>query len=203
MLCGLMSGPRLKKSWQGDDESLDFFDVKGVVEGLLSQFGVAARFRECSDHGLHSTKQATIVLDGIDLGVIGQLHPEVLERFEIDETVYLIDIDLPALLPFTTGHRMFQPVPRFPAIYRDLALVVDVETTYSQIVDIIESYPLVGQVDIFDVYSGEQVPASKKSLAYRLTFQSTDHTLTDKEVDKVENQILKRLSKELGAILRG
>ena len=203
MLCGILSGPRLEESWQGGDESLDFFDTKGVVEGLLSQFGLAANFEECSDHGLHSTKQAAIVIGGNRLGVVGELHPEVLESFEITGAAHLFEIDLIALLPFTIDRRMFKPVPRFPAIVRDIALVVGAEITHQKVLDIIKGFPLVERVTIFDVYSGEQVPRGRQSLAYRITFQSPAHTLTDEEVNKVQQQILDKLSHDLGAVLRG
>ncbi|GAH06414.1 unnamed protein product, partial [marine sediment metagenome] len=105
--------------------------------------------------------------------------------------------------PFTTGHKMFQPIPRFPATVRDMALVVDARASHQRVSEIIKSFPLVTEVAIFDVYAGEQVPSDKKSLAYRITFQSPTHTLTDEEVDKVQQQILTKLSSELGATLRG
>jgi len=202
VLCGILSGSRLEESWQGESELLDFFDAKGVVEGLFNQLGVEASFEECSDESLRLGKQAAIVVAGNRLGVVGELHPEVLQSFEISGAVYLFEIDLAALLPFTIGHKMFQPIPRFPAIVRDMALVVDAGVTNQRVQDIIKSFPLVNQVTIFDVYSGDQVPAGKKSLAYRITFQAPTHTLTDEEVDKVQQQILDKLSSELGATLR-
>ncbi|MFC2021193.1 phenylalanine--tRNA ligase subunit beta [Chloroflexota bacterium] len=202
ILCGLLSGPGVEKSWQGESQPLDFFEAKGIVEGLLTQLGVTAGFEPGSDESLHSARQAIIAVGGSRFGVIGELHPKVLERFEIDEAVYLIEIDLLALLPFTSGLKMFKPVPRFPAIVRDMALVVDSGIAYKKIVDIIKSYPLVERVAIFDVYSGEQVPQGKKSLAYRIVFQSPTLTLTDEEVNIVEQQILDRVSGDLGATLR-
>ncbi len=224
VLCGLLSGPKLEKSWQDRDELPDFFEAKGVVESLLSHVGVSACFEECSDESLHSTKQAEIVVSdeflnekyvsqavldrltgekGYRLGVVGELHPKVLENLEITEAAYLFEIDLVALLPFTISHKMFQPIPRFPATVRDMALVVDAEIAHQKVVDIIKNFPLVEKVAIFDVYSGEQVPKGKKSLAYRLTFQSPNHTLTDNEVNEVQQQILDKLSHDLGATLRG
>jgi len=202
MVCGLLSGPRFEESWHGGDEALDFFDAKGVVEGLLSQFGVEASFEPGDDESLHPAKQAAIVIEGKRLGVIGELHPKVAEAFELSGAVYLFEINLTALLPFTTGHKLFQPIPRFPAIVRDLALVVDAGVIHRQVQDIIMGFPLVTQVALFDVYAGGQLPAGKKSLAYRITFQSPSHTLTDDEVSKVLEQILAKLSAELGAILR-
>lgn len=201
-LCGLLCSPRTKKSWHGESEEIDFFDAKGIVEGLLSQLGVAASFEKAEDSSLRSNRQAAIMVAGSKLGVVGELHPKVLQAFEISETVYLFELDVTALLPFAVGLKKFQPIPRFPAVFRDIALVVDAAVTHRQIYDILSSFSLVQQVILFDVYSGEQVPRGKKSLAFKLTFQSPDHTLTDEETDKVQQQILDKLSKELGATLR-
>ncbi len=202
VLCGLLTGPRFEESWRGGDESLDFFDAKGIVEGLSSHLGVEASFEPCRDESLHPAKQAAIVIEGKRFGVVGELHPKVLDAFEISGGVYLFEVDLTALLPFTVAHKLFQPISRFPAIVRDMALVVDAGVAHRQVVEIVTGFPLVTEVALFDLYSGGQLPAGKKSLAYRITFQSPTHTLTDEEVNKVQQQILDKLSKQLGASLR-
>ncbi len=202
VLCGILGGSRLGKSWQGKDELLDFYDAKGVVEGLLNQLSADVNFEEGRDEGLCLGKQTAIVVGGNKLGAVGELHPKVLEAFEISEPVYLFEINLTALLAYTIGHKMFQPIPRFPAIVRDIALIVDTGISYQGVLDIITSFPLVNQVTLFDVYAGDQVPRGKKSLAYRITFQSPAHTLTDEEVNKVQQQILNKLSGEFDATLR-
>jgi len=202
VVCGLLSGPRLEKSWLGGGEPLDFYDAKGVVTGLMSQLGVAVGFEAGGDESLHPSRQATIVVGDTRLGVVGELHPKVLANFDISEAVYLLEINLARLLPVTLGYKMFQPVPRFPAIMRDIALVVDATVTHQQVEGIIKSFPLVTEVVVFDVYVGEQVPPGKKSLAYRIVFQSPTHTLTDEEVNRVQQKILDKLSQELGATLR-
>jgi len=170
---------------------------------LFGQLGVKASFGECSDHGLHSVRQAAVIVGGKELGVIGEVHPDVLARFEIAGVAYLFELDLPVLVPFMAGDKVFRPLPRFPAVVRDIALVLDAGIAHQRVVDIIKSFPLVAGVAIFDVYSGEQVPAGKKSLAYRITFQSPTQTLTDSEVNAVQQRILERLEKELGVGLRG
>jgi len=202
VLCSILSGPRFEKSWPGGDELLDLYAAKGVVENLLNQLSVNANFEECGDESLYPSKQASIVVADCKVGVVGELHPKVVEAFEISGAVYLFEINLTALLPYTIGHKMFQPIPRFPAIVRDVALVVDAGITHRKVVDIIQSFPLVNRVTLFDVYTGEQVPSGKKSLAYRIAFQSPTHTLTDDEIDRVQQQILSKLSQELGATLR-
>jgi phenylalanyl-tRNA synthetase beta chain len=202
VVCGLLSGPRFEESWHGGDETFDFFDAKGVVDGLTSQLGVEASFEPCRDEGLHPSKQAAIFVEGDRLGVVGELHPKVAEAFELSGAVYLFEINLMALLPFTLGYKPFQPLPRFPAVVRDIAVVVDSGVAHRQVQDVIRGFPLVTQVALFDVYTGGQLPPGKKSLAYRITFQSPSQTLTDDEVSKVLEQILDKLSRELGATLR-
>jgi phenylalanyl-tRNA synthetase beta chain len=202
VVCGILSSARTEKLWRGENELLDFYDAKGVVEGLVSQLDVDANFEECEDESLHPSRQAAIVIANNRLGVVGELHPKVLEAFGLPETVYLFEIDLTELLPFTMGHKRFQPIPRFPAVVRDVALVVDTTVAHQKIQGLITSFPLVAQVSIFDVYAGGQVPPGKKSLAYRIAFQSPTHTLTDEEVNRVQQQILDKLSQELGATLR-
>jgi phenylalanyl-tRNA synthetase beta chain len=202
IVCGLLSGSRFEESWHGDDAMLDFFDAKGVVEGLLSQLGIEASFEPDGDESLHPSKQAAVVIEGSKLGVFGELHPKVAEAFELSGAVYLFEINLAALLPLTLEHKLFQPIPRFPAIVRDIALVVDEGVTNRQAQGVIRGFPLVADVALFDVYTGAKLPSGKKSLAYRITFQSPSHTLTDDEVNKVQQKILDRLAKQLGATLR-
>jgi phenylalanyl-tRNA synthetase beta chain len=202
MVCGLLSGPRFEESWHGEDAAFDFFDAKGVVGGLLTSLGVEASFETNGDESLHPGKQAAIVSGGKRLGVVGELHPKVAEAFELSGAVCLFEINLAALLPFTLARKLFQPIPRFPAIVRDIALVVDGGVSNRQAQDIITGFTLVSDVALFDVYSGAKLPAGKKSLAYRITFQSPAHTLTDDEVNKVQQKILDKLAKQLGASLR-
>ncbi len=203
VLCGLLSGSRNDISWLGDGGQLNFFDAKAVLEGLFHRLGVPASFKPGDDESFHPTHQAAIAINDQEIGVIGELHPKVTEAFDLAEAVYLFELNVTELLPFTAGHSMVQPIPRFPAMVRDIALIVDVGVSHQQIVDIIRGFSLVKDVAVFDVYSGKQVPAGKKSLAYRITYQSPTHTLTDEEVNKVQEQILKKLGQQLGATLRG
>jgi phenylalanyl-tRNA synthetase beta chain len=203
MLCALMAGPRFDKSWHGGGEPFDFFDAKGVVEGLLGQLGIEAGFAPGDDESLSPAKQAAIVIEGKKVGVVGELHRKVADAFDLAEPVYLIEVNLSELLPFTLEPELYQPISRFPAVVRDIALVVDAGVTHRQVVDIISGFPLVADVALFDLYTGGKLPAGKKSLAYRITFQSPSQTLTDEAVNKVQQKIIDRLAKELGATLRG
>ena len=202
ILCGILSGARHEESWHGDGGVFDFYDARGVMDALLYRLGVNAEFEPGNNTALHPNKRVSVVVGGNCIGVIGEIHPGVLEAFEISGTVCLFEIDLHRLLPFSDGYRQYRPIPRFPAVARDIALVLDDEVTHQRIRSIIEGFSLVSRVAVFDVYSGKQVPPGKKSLAYKIIFQSPDHTLTDKEVDRVQQQILTKLSRELGATLR-
>ncbi|MCJ7605490.1 MAG: phenylalanine--tRNA ligase subunit beta, partial [Dehalococcoidales bacterium] len=205
-LCGILSGARAEQSWLGGDGTYGFYDVKGLIEALMARLNVTVQYEKSRDEGLHPARQAAIIVKDKDmtvkLGVIGELHPAVAHAFELEETVCLFEINTTNLAPFTVGHNLYQPIPRFPGIIRDLALVVDADVSHRQIMDIINGFSLVTEVELFDVYAGKQVAGGKKSLAYRIVYQSATHTLKDEEVNKVQEQILRRLTGELGATLR-
>ncbi len=206
MLCGLMMGSRVERSWLGSGNAYDFYDVKGVVERLFQQLGIDVSFENSNDEGLHPTRQAVIIAknDGkkVNLGFLGELHPKVAGTFELEGIICLFEVSIEALFPYAAQDKMYQPIPRFPSIVRDLALVVNADVANQQILDIIKGFKLISEVILFDVYSGKQVAAGKKSLAYRLVYQSPEQTLTDETVNKVQEQILTKLTKELGAVLR-
>jgi len=201
-LGAVISGARAEPSWLGEAEPLGFFDTKGIVENLLSHLKIEADFEPAHDQSLHPSRQAAIIIGGNRLGILGEVHPRVIEAFDLDDKAYLFELNVKSLLPFISEHRMYQPVPRFPGIVRDIALTVDLETSHRQIEKIIRGFPLVSGVTVFDVYTGKQVPPGKKSLAYRIVFRSPEHTLVDDEVNKVQEKILKQLSRQLGATLR-
>ncbi|MDD4874132.1 MAG: phenylalanine--tRNA ligase subunit beta [Dehalococcoidales bacterium] len=202
ILCGLMHNPEEEKAWPVHTPPFDFFTVKGVVEIIMASLGVKSDFRESNDDGLRPGRQAEIIVTGKKMGVIGELHPKVAIAFDISDIVYLFEINVTGLLPSTLQRNGYHAIARFPSVVRDIALVLDINVTHQQIVDIISKFTLVNEITLFDVYSGKQVSPGKKSLAYRLNFQSAEHTLTDIEVDKVFEQILIRLKDKLGATLR-
>ncbi|MFC1918250.1 phenylalanine--tRNA ligase subunit beta [Chloroflexota bacterium] len=202
-LGAVLSGGRMENSWLGTAAPLSFYDVKGMAEEIFYRLGITASFAAGSDRSLHPSRQTAITVAGQTVGVVGELHPKVAANFDIAESAYLMEINVAGLIPHTTTHKTFQPIPRFPSIIRDLALVVDTTITHQQLQEIITGFPLVKETSVFDVYSGKQVATGKKSLAYRVTYQSYDHTLTDEEVDGVQQKILNKLMHVLGATLRG
>ena len=202
MLCAVLSGSMAELSWQVDKESLDFFDAKGAVENLLNQLGLKASFDIGDDEILFSGRGANIIVEDDKVGIVGDVHPRVAQAFELSNTICLIEIDLEKLLTKITGIKEYQSIPRFPSVTRDLALVIDEQVSYGRVEEIIQSFPLVAKVALFDLYRGEQIAEGKKSFAIRIVYQSPSHTLTDKEVDQTQEQMLDRLHKELGAALR-
>ncbi|MFP3899024.1 MAG: phenylalanine--tRNA ligase subunit beta [Dehalococcoidia bacterium] len=202
MLCAVLSGSRLELSWCADDGTLDFFDAKGIVESLLNGLGLEVGCDSSEDETLLQGRAASIVVADDDIGVFGELHPKVAEAFELTGNVYVIEVDLERLLARVGGMKAYQAVPRFPSVTRDIAVVLDEGVSYRNVEEIVCSYPLVVQATLFDLYRGDQVPAGKKSFAVRIVYQSPSHTLTDAEVDHMQQQMLDRLRQELGATLR-
>ncbi len=203
MLCAVLCGPRHELSWHGDKESLDIFDAKGVVERVLDELRLDASFENSNDEALLPGRGANIVVHGDRIGVLGELHPEVAQAFEVSGTVCLIEMELEKLLAKLGRTKKYQPIPRFPSVTRDIALVVDEGITYKEVEEVIRGFPSVTRVTLFDVYRGQQIPAGKKSFAVRVVYQSPDRTLTDQEIDQTQEQMLARLQQELGATLRG
>ena len=202
-VCGVICGPSVERWWQGGDKGSDFFFARGVVEGVLRTLNIEAGFGEGHDPTLQSTARASVMAGDRQIGVVGEISSKVRENFGITGPAYLFELDLPGMLPLAGTDRAFRAIPRFPEVVRDMAIVVDAAVSHQQVLDVIGGFPLVDRVALFDVYSGEQVPAGKKSLAYRLTFQSRDKTLTDEEVNRVFGQIVGKLAADFGVTLRG
>ncbi|MCL2140167.1 MAG: phenylalanine--tRNA ligase subunit beta [Dehalococcoidia bacterium] len=202
MLCGVLTSNGAEKIWLGRREPVDFFDTKGVVESLFKELGVRAEYEVGNDGGLRQGQQASIMLDNKAIGVFGTLHSDITQEFDLPLNTYLFEISLEELLPYARGKASYERLPRFPAVIRDLALVLDTSVHHQQVLDIIQSSSLVTSVVLFDVYAGKQIAEGKKSLAYRLSFRSHDHTLTDAEVDKVVEAIMRKLQNSLGVTLR-
>ena len=202
MLCAALSGPEAELSWHGNKEQLNFFDAKGVVENLLNQLGLEATFGASDDESLLPGRAANIIIGADKVGIVGNLHPKVAQAFELSDAVYLIEMDIEKLLSKTIKVKQYQPIPRFPNITRDIALVINKQVSYQQVEDVIRSFPLVKKVTLFDFYRGEQIPEGKKSFAIRIVYQSPEHTLTDEEVNRPHQRIVDRLHQELGATLR-
>ncbi len=205
-----MTGPRTVSSWLEDtnhtSRETDFFDLKGVAEKLLERLKLYAFSFEPAHHPtFHPRRTALLKVDQTEIGILGEAHPAVLENYDLpSQKVCLLEFDLDALISLAQEKRYYEPVPRVPAITQDIALVVDEEVPAAKVEKIIKEIGgrILSQVWLFDLYRGEQIPPGKKSLAYSLTFQAQERTLTDKEVERIKARILGKLKQELGATLR-
>ncbi len=201
-LSGIMSGPR-PRAWDREEGELNFYDAKGVLESLFLALGLKAGFTPSSDPGLSPGKQAEILVNSSHAGVIGEIHPQVQEAFEIRNKAFLFEIDVAVLEKSIALLKPYYPVTRYPSIIRDMALIVDGSVTSGKIIEIMKTFPLVQHVWLFDLYTGAGIPKGKKSLAYRLVFQAPDRSLTDEEVKGILEQIVEKSGSEAGAALRG
>jgi len=203
----VMTGPREEQSWleHQDRTWVDFFDLKGVVETLLSRLRLEGTFEPGEHDAFHPGRSASVKAGGREIGVMGELHPLVKDAFELpDQPVCALMVDLDALLADWGAAREMTPLSSHPPVYEDLAVVVDQEMPAGRVREVIRQagMPLLRSVTLFDVYRGAQIGAGKKSLAYRLTYQAEDRTLTDQEVAHVRAAIIEKLEEKLGAELR-
>jgi len=202
MVCGVVAGEAEPTGWQQCKRPFDFYDAKGLLETILGRMNLQYTVEPGSDPGLRPGHQASLSVGGTVFGVFGEVHPRVARNFDIGERVYLFEVNLAAVMPRVKPGRAYRPLPKFPAVMRDIAIVVDNPVTHQRIGEVLGAFPLLKDISLFDVYTGKQLPEGKKSLAYRLTFQSPTATLTDAEVDKVMAEIVSTLATELGVTLR-
>ncbi len=204
----VLSGPRAPHNWQdGDAAPADFFDMKGIIEAVLDGLHVPkVSYRPTEHSTFYPGRVAEIVSGDTVLGVMGQLHPQVVSAYELPEDVPVLaaDLDVETLISLASDSYRVAPVPRFPAVQQDIAVVVDESVSAAELESVIRKAGgfLLADVRLFDIYRGEQIGAGKKSMAYNLWFQSPDKTLNDKVVAKQQNRIVKALEKQLGAKLR-
>jgi phenylalanyl-tRNA synthetase beta chain len=181
---------------------LGFEDAKGYVEYLCRKLGISESYSASEEFGLIPGRTGVITVGDERVGVLGQVHPQVTAAWDIEQDVYLFEIDLEALLPHVDGVKRYRQIHRFPPVVEDLAVIVDDTVPAARVKTAIESFSLVREAALFDIYTGTPVPTGKKSLAFSVTYQSADYTLTDAEVERERNRIVNRLQGELGAELR-
>ena len=205
MLVGVVSGPRFGASWIAQDSDMGFFDAKGFLEYAFAGLGIDVNYEPSEDSILQRGRAAALTADGKILGVIGEVQARVLDNFDLDaHPVAMFEISMDALLSAIGGVSLtYQSSSPYPESYRDLAIVVDEDVTVSRIRQIIERHALVVRSAPFDIYSGEGVEEGRKSVAFRVVFQSDRGTLTSDQVDRFQNDILRQLIRNLNAELRG
>lgn len=206
-LAALLAGPREAGVWlRHDSEPLGFFDLKGALDELLLRLGLVNVSWERGSHpALHPGRTAKVLVNGAEVGVVGELHPQVRAAFDLPSMpVTVAELDLAALLKGWGAKQEMAAFSSQPAVFEDLAVIVDESVPAAQVVSLIRQTggKLLVDVRLFDVYKGGQVAPGKRSLAYSLTFQAPDRTLTAEDTAKARQKIVARLERELGATLR-
>jgi len=179
----------------------NFFDMKGVVEEFLYTIGIVGKLHYdpgCKEEFLHPGRKADIVLDGVRLGYLGEVHPIVCENYKLGEKTYIAVLDLPNVIPFVNFDIKYTGIAKYPAISRDISLVVPRSVLVGEIEDIISENggSNLESFNLFDIYEGDQIEAGFKSVAYSLTFRNKERTLLDADVNEVMDKILKKLEEK-------
>lgn len=187
-------------------KEVDFFVLKGVIESVLNNVGLKGYEIEPETTNLtfHPGRCAKIVYNNIYIGTFGELHPDVIENYNLGQRVYVAEINIDTVFENLNLTKSYNPLPKYPSTSRDIALIVKDEVFVKQIEDIIKANgeDLVESYKLFDVYKGAQIEGGHKSIAYSITYRSKDKTLTDEDVAKVHEKILSELSDKLNANLR-
>jgi phenylalanyl-tRNA synthetase beta chain len=203
----IASGARRAKSWSGGGDPADFYDLKGAVEDVVEALGVAdARFELAADPALHPSSASVLLVGGGRAGKLGQIHPAVAAHFDVPPETYVAELEWETLLQGSIAVKYLRGVPKFPAVARDLAFVVDAGVPAEKLLAEIraaDTAKLLEQVTLFDVYRGAPVPEGRKSMAFGLSLRAADRTLTDAEADALCGAIRDRLKQRVGAEIRG
>jgi len=201
-----LAGLRSPRSWFGGRERVDLYDAKGIVDLLLEALGLeGVEVRPSALPFLEEVRGGEVVVSGETVGLFGEVALPVREAFDLAGPVFYADLSLDRLRALSPRPLTYRPLPRFPAVQRDLAVVVSAELSAAEVGRaIIEGAdPILKRANLFDVYSGDQIGAGRKSLAYALVYQADDRTLTDEEVNGLHERILARLRERFGAEVRG
>ncbi len=193
------------RNWSRAEETTDFYDLKGVLENFLAGLKIVNwKLIPYTGKFFSHVESAVVKFGDSELGVIGKVCDEVKETFDIDENVYAFELDFEFLAGHASGEVKFKPLPKYPASFRDIAIVVPEEVKSADIVSVLmgDGEDVVAGVELFDVYCGRQIPHGRKSLAYSITYRASDRTLTDAEVDELHEKISSGLVSQFGARIR-
>jgi phenylalanyl-tRNA synthetase beta chain len=202
-----LSGTRHIRSWtEPQPGPYTFFDLKGLIEAMLHSVRVEDWEVSPINHpSMHPGRSAALRVEGREVAHLGQLHPEVAHAFELENfPVMVAEVDLDTLIDVAGGTRLFRDLPRYPAAYRDLAVVVPRELAAARLLQVVqrEGGDVLESAKIFDVYEGEQLPSDQKSIAVEMAFRSVQGTLTQDDVSAVMQRIVGAIQQELGGTIR-
>ncbi|MGA6927391.1 MAG: phenylalanine--tRNA ligase subunit beta [Desulfosarcina sp.] len=207
MLVGLWTGLSGSAAWHSPERDCDFFDVKGVVEGLFLSLGIAGvRFTALPDDQCRFTRagRTAHILHGAQaLGLVGEVAAAVLDSYHLRQTVFICELDLETIDRLVPESKQMEPIPRFPSTTRDITVIIDEKVESARLLETVAQFgeALVKDLFLFDVFAGDPVPAGKKSISFRVVYQSADRTLEDESVNAIHHQLTHRLITEFGATL--
>jgi phenylalanyl-tRNA synthetase beta chain len=207
MLAGIWTGSRSDASWYSKEIGCDFFDIKGVVEGLLNKLKIDhVKFACMPDNSCTYTKPghtAQILQEKNLIGLAGEIHPQVLRNFDLKQAAFIFELDLNVISDLTPGAIRSKPIPKFPSISRDITIIIDKDLESSKLLEIIKKLgeELIENFYLFDVFEGDTIPQNKKSISLRITYRSKHKTLEDDEVNYIHKNITDRLLKKYNASL--
>ena len=205
-IAGAITGRRNAQGWNQTNDMVDFYDAKGIIEELLANLRVTRYTVEAGTHyAMHPGKTALFKKGRDVIATVGEVHPAVLSAYGITKPVYIFELDATTVMKYMAKDLKYKALPKYPATSRDLAMLVDVDVNAADIEKAMTKAAgqNLTQITLFDVYTGKQVEEDKKSLAFSLTFQSNDKTLTDAEIDPAIEKIVAKLQKDFNANLRG
>jgi phenylalanyl-tRNA synthetase beta chain len=194
-----------EENWLKKKMDMDFFFLKGILEKMLKELEIQdCRFQAGQNAPFHPGRTALLLCDGIEIGILGEIHPLVLQNFDIKERTCAFELDVESLFKLAGSKNMKKEIAKYPAVERDIAILLEEGISSAQALSVIEETEtdLLQDIIVFDIYSGKQVPAGYKSIAFRLILQSRGRTLTENDVNTVVQEILERLENKLGASLR-
>lgn len=205
-IAGAITGRRNAQGWNQTNDMVDFYDAKGIIEELLANLRVTRYTVEAGTHyAMHPGKTALFKKGRDVIATVGEVHPAVLSAYGITKPVYIFELDATTVMKYMAKDLKYKALPKYPATSRDLAMLVDVDVNAADIEKAMTKAAgqNLTQITLFDVYTGKQVEEGKKSLAFSLTFQSNDKTLTDAKIDPAIEKIVAKLQKDFNANLRG
>ena len=205
-LAGAMAGRRIPDLLHGGKDEVDYTDIKGIAESFLNIFyleNISFRTDDLPPY-LDPSMAASIYCHGQPIGFLGRINPEIREAFDLKQFVYVFEFDFDRVFDLKLPQPLFRPLPKFPSVVRDMAIIVDEDLTVQEALDFIQGQnePLLERVEVFDIFKSEQLGEGKRSIGYRLVYRAVDRNLTDEEVNVIHHKLAEKVLAKFHATLR-